>query len=188
MAQTAPPSKVGVISMTTAIIGTKEGQKAAAELDGKFAPKEKSLKAKQEEIGAKQQELNKGATTIAEARKIQLQREIQDLTKSFNRDTEDAQAEYDQERGKIVNEIGSKMAPLLEKHAKDGGFAVILDVSSQDAPVLYVDARADLTQDIIDIYDKAFPVAAAAPPPSAAKPPAAPAAKPPAAVKPAGAR
>ena len=42
----APPTKVGVIHIQNAIIGTKDGQKAAAELETKLAPRRKELEGK----------------------------------------------------------------------------------------------------------------------------------------------
>ena len=46
----APPTRVGVIHIQNAIIGTKDGQKAAAELEARVAPKRKELEAKQSAI------------------------------------------------------------------------------------------------------------------------------------------
>jgi outer membrane protein len=46
------------------------------------------------------------------------------------------------------------MMAVIEKYAKDNGYSVILDVSSQSTPVLYASSAIDITQDIIALYDK----------------------------------
>jgi outer membrane protein len=182
------PAKIAVIHIQQALIGTKEGQKAAADLQSKFEPRKKSIEEKQREIQQKQSELSKGGNTMAEAKRIALTREIDTLSKSLQRETQDAQDEFEQEQNKILNELGQRMMVVIDKYAKDNGYALVIDISSQQTPVLWAANNVNITDDIVTLYDKSAgaPAAPAAKPPAtpAAKPPAAPAAKPPAAPKP----
>jgi outer membrane protein len=182
-AQTPPQTKVGIIAFQNCIISTKDGQKAAADLTAKFGPRKGDLEKKQSTIAQLQDQLRKGSNTMSEEAKQKLMREIDQTTKSLNRDTEDAQAELDQEQNRIMQELGQRIQAVMDKYARDNGYAVILDVSSQQTPVLYAASGIDITQDIIALYDKNAPSASAPasagtqPPAAAAKPPAA-AAKP----------
>ena len=64
-----PPTKVGIINIQKAIVSTKDGQKAVAEIEAKVSSKEKELETKQAEaIRQKQEQLNKAEAT-AGARK-----------------------------------------------------------------------------------------------------------------------
>ena len=176
----APPqTKVGIIHIQNAIISTKDGQKAAAELTTRFAPKKSDLEKKQSTITQLQDQLRKGSNTMSEEAKQKLMREIDQSTKSLNRESEDAQAELDQEQNKIMQELGQRIMAVIDKYAKDNGYALILDVSSQQTPVLYATNSIDITQDIIALYDKNAPAASSAAPPAtppaAAKPAATPA-------------
>jgi outer membrane protein len=178
--QTAPPAKIGIIAFQNAIISTTDGQKAAADLTAKFGPKKGELEKKQSTISQLQDQLRKGTNTMSEEAKQKLMREIDQTTKSLNRDTEDAQAELDQEQNRIMQELGQRIQAVMDKYARDNGYAVILDVSSQQTPVLYAASGIDITQDIIALYDKNSPSAnapakpATPPPAAAAKPAAAP--------------
>src|SRR5580698_8050406 len=91
------PTKVGVIQIQSALVSTKDGQKAAAEFQNKMAPKGKELERKRSEIQELQEKLSKGGNAMAQTAKDELARSIDAKTKSFNRDTEDAQAEAQQE-------------------------------------------------------------------------------------------
>jgi outer membrane protein len=177
-----PQTKVGIIHIQNAIISTKDGQKAAADLTTRFAPKKGDLEKKQSTIAQLQDQLRKGSNTMSEEAKQKLMREIDQNTKSLNRESEDAQAELDQEQNKIMQELGQRIMAVIDKYAKDNGYALILDVSSQQTPVLYATNSIDITQDIIALYDKNAPAASSAtpatPPPAAATKPAAPAPKP----------
>jgi len=177
--QTPAQTKVGIIHIQNAIISTKDGQKAAADLTAKFAPRKADLEKKNSTIAQLQDQLRKGSNTMSEEAKQKLMREIDQTTKSLNRETEDAQAELDQEQNKIMQELGQRIVAVIDKYAKDNGYALILDVSSQQTPVLYATNSIDITQDIIALYDKNAPAATssanpATPPPAAAKPAAAP--------------
>jgi len=180
------PTKVGIIHIQQAIISTKDGQRAAAELQQKFDPKRKELEKKQSEIQGLQEQLRRGANTLSEEARQKLIREIDSRTRALNRETEDAQAEFDQEQQKILQELGGRLMQVIDKYARDNGFALILDVSSPQTPVLYAANSIDITQAIVELYDKSAPSAQA---PAAATPkPATPAAKPAAPPKPPGSK
>jgi len=190
-----PAGKVGVINVQGALISTKDGQKAAAELEAKAAPKRKELEAKQNEINSLKDQLQKGSNTLSEAAKQNLYRDIDQKTKNLKRDAEDAEAEFNQDQQKVLQQLGQRVMAVIDKYSRDNGFTLILDVSSPQTPVLYASNTIDITKDIIEMYDKnspgpvaaggstpaAAPTKAAAPTPAAPKPtaPAKPAAPPP---------
>jgi outer membrane protein len=166
--QAAAPTKVGIINIQAAIIGTREGQAAAKALEEKSAPKKKQLEAQQGEINSLRDKLNKMSSVGSEEEKRKLMADIDQKTKSFNRAVEDAQSELDQEQNKVLNELGGRMLAVLDKYAKDNGYAIILDVSNQNTPVLFAANSIDVTQEVVALYDKNAPPAAAAPPSGAA--------------------
>ena len=182
----AATGKVGVINIQSAIVTTKDGQKAAAELDSKAAPKRKTLEAKQNEINALKDQLQKGSNALSETAKQEIVRNIDTKTKSFNRDMEDAQAEVEQDQQKVLQDLGGRIMAVIDKYAKDNGFVLILDVSSPQTPVMFASNTIDVTKDIIDLYDKAAAsrtttnVAPARPIPGSGTRPNSPAARPPA--------
>src|SRR5450759_1294144 len=182
MVHAQTPTKVAIINVQNAILQTKDGQKAAAELQTRFAPKKDGLDKKQADIAALQDTLRKGSATMSEDAKAKLMRDIDANNKSLQRDTEDAQADLDAEQGKIMQELGNKVMAVLEKFATANGYALVLDVSNPQTPVLWASQTIDITGDIVKLYDQANPGTGA---PAAAKPPAAaPTAKPPAAAAP----
>ncbi|MDQ2899311.1 MAG: OmpH family outer membrane protein, partial [Acidobacteriota bacterium] len=75
-------------------------------------------------------------------------------TKSLNRDTDDANAELEQENQRLMSDLGGKMMAVLNKYASDNGYVLVLDVSSQQTPVLYASNTIDITREIIGLYDK----------------------------------
>jgi outer membrane protein len=181
LAAAQTPTKIGVIQIQTALVSTKDGQKAVQELESRMAPKQREMERKRTELQELQDKLNKGGNAMAQAAKDELARSIDQKTKSYNRDMEDARAELETEQRKLLEDLSGKMQVAIDKYALANGYAVILDVSNQNGNVLYVASGVDITKDIIDLYDKTNPTAPGAATPTT-KPAATPAPKPPAAI------
>jgi outer membrane protein len=175
-APAAAPTKVAVIQIQAALVSTKEGQKAAAELETKMGPRKKELDGKQAELKDLQDKLQRGGNTLSDSAKEELTRNIDQKTKSFNRQVEDAQAELEAEQQKLLQQLGQKMMQVIDKYAQSNGFSIVLDVSNPNTPVLYASNTIDITKEVIDLYDKTIGAAPAAAPakPAALAPPAAP--------------
>ena len=162
--QAAPapnPTKIAIINIQAAILSTKQGQKASTDLQSKFSPRKSVLEKKQSEIQGLQDQLRKGSATLSDDAKAKLERDIDTNTKSLNREAQDLNDDVDQEQGKLMNELGTRMMAVIEQYATQNGFAVVLDVSNQQSPVLWAAAAANITPDIIRLYDMANPEAAA---------------------------
>jgi outer membrane protein len=172
------PNKIAIIHLQNAIIGTKDGQKAAKELEAKFMPKRQEIEKRQQEIAALQQQLRASSNTASEDQKNKLMRDIDTKQKALQRDGEDASAELDQEQQRLFQDIGGKVMAVIDKFASDNGYAVVIDVSAQSSPILYASTAVDITRQVVETFDKNAP-AAGAPAAAPAKP---------AAPKPAGAK
>ena len=87
--------KIGVVQVQSAIVGTKEGQKAANDLEIKMAPKRKELETKQGELRKLQESLQKGGSVMNEQARAQLAREIDTKNVGFKTDQVPGGFEFD---------------------------------------------------------------------------------------------
>jgi outer membrane protein len=175
--------KLAIINIQVAISQSNDGQKAANEIQTRFAPRRQALDKAQQEINTLQDQLKNQEKTLSDDARAKLLRNIDDKTRVFNRDNEDASNELQSAEQDAINEIGQKMMNVLSEYARKNGFTMVLDVSSPQTPVLYADASIDITKDIVDLYNQAS-AKPAAPAAGAAAPAAAPAAAAPAATTP----
>jgi outer membrane protein len=162
--------KLGAINIQAAMTGTKEGQKAAGELEQKLLPRKKAIDAKAAGIRELQDRLQRGGAAMSETAKADLTRQIDERTKNYNREMEDAQAELGDENRHLIQEMTTKMTKVLDDYAAANGFHVIFDVSNPNTPVLYTSNMIDITREIIALYDKAHPLTAAPAKPAPAAP------------------
>jgi len=161
-AQAASPAqsvgKVGVINIQAAIASTAEGKQAAAELQSQFTPRMNDLQNTQKRIEDLRSRLQTGQSTLSDEEKARLTREGDQLTRTLQRKQQELQDDTNDAQQEVVNRIGRKLVDILNKYSKENGYAVILDDSSQQTPVLYAANQIDVTQDIIRLYDQNYPV------------------------------
>jgi outer membrane protein len=156
------PARVGVISVQAAIQSTAEGKQAAAELQSQFAPRQTELDNLRKQIEDLQTRLRTTSNTLSDDEKARLAREMDQLTRTYQRKQQDSQDDYTEAEREIVDRIGRKMIDVLDKYSKENGYNVILDTSAQNTPVIYAANTIDVTQDIIKLYDQNYPVKSAA--------------------------
>jgi outer membrane protein len=149
-----PNMKVAVISLQGALVGTKDGQKAAQELEAKFTPKQKDFDQRKAEINGLQDQLRKGSNTMSQEKRAELERAIDEKTKRLNRDEQDARDDLNTEQQRLLQGLGQRLMAVVTKYAKDNSYSMVLDVSSPNTPVMYASSAIDITQDIISLYDK----------------------------------
>jgi Skp family chaperone for outer membrane proteins len=170
---------MAVVDMQGAILKTKDGQQAAAEIKAKFAPKEQEIGKRNQELVAKQTAYQKTGATMSDVARAGAERDIQAMQKALQRDTDDARADVQAEENRLLGGIMQKMQSVLQRYAGDHQYAVIIDTSQQPNNLVYADKSVNITLDVVAIYDKASSPMTNAPPASMA-PPAAPAPKKPA--------
>lgn len=171
-----PPVKVGVLNLDAALAGTKEGQKAQAELEAKLGPKFAELKKLNDDIQDLQKRLDQGGAIMAAATKTDLQNSITTKTRQLQRGQQDFTDEENKEKSVVLADLYSKLEQVISKYSTENGFAVIFNIAQENTPVLWVSNQVEITQAITEAYDKAAPLAprSAAP----AKPPASSTSKP----------
>ena len=189
----ATGTKVGTINIEQAIFASNEGRRDFDELAKKFEPTQNKLKGLADEIDSLKKQLNAQQDKLNEESRDKLMKQIETKQKSFDRSTQDAQEDFQNQQGEIGNKILTKMAPLIVKYASENGYGMILDTSQQwpRGPVIWYGPAVDITQPIVETYNAQSGVpapAAGSTPTKPVKPattkPAAPASKPPATTPP----
>jgi outer membrane protein len=179
----ATGTKVGTINIEQAIFASNEGRRDFETLSKKFEPKQNELKVLADEVDSLQKQLSAQQDKLNDDSRDKLVKQIETKKKSFDRATQDAQEDYQNQQGEIGNKILTKMAPLIVKYASDNGYGMILDTSQQwpRGPVIWYGPAVDITQPIVEAYNTQSGVPAPAAGSTATKPVARPAATKPAA-------
>ena len=156
--------KVGIIDIQQAIVATNEGARDFEALQKKFEPRRTELQSLNTEVENLKKQLNTQGDKMNEDARATLVKSIETKQKSLQRSAEDAQNEFQAQQNEIAQRILQKMAPVIDKFAKSGGYGLLLDSSNPwpQGPLLWATASVDLTKTIVDAYNAQSGVAAPA--------------------------
>ena len=106
------------------------------------------------------QRLSAGLATLSQEEQARLTRQGELLARQLQRKQDEYQEDVNASQGDVIDKIGRKMIDVLDRYARENGYVAILDSSAQNTPILYASNQIDVTQDIIRLYDQAYPLKA----------------------------
>ena len=157
-------SKVALINFEQVVLASNEGQVTTLNTQKKFEPRKTQIEA----LGAEVDSLKKNLpATLPDDERASRLRAIDTKEKQLNRDVEDATTAYNTELQEALSKVAAKLAGTMREYAQQNGYTLLLDVSNQSSNVLWTSptAHSDISQAVVDAYNKSSGIAA--PPPSA---------------------
>jgi len=166
----AVPAKVAIIAFEQAVVATNEGQKAVADIQKKYEPKKNDIDARGKEVDSLKAQLQALPATASDDERATRLKAIDTKEKALQRDAEDAQNSYQSDLQEAYGKVAQKVGGTAVNYVKTHGFTLLLNVGGQQQanPVLWFTEETDVTQAVINEYNKISGVAA--PPPSAPTP------------------
>ena len=161
----AIPAKIALVAFEQAVFATNEGQRAVQDMQKKYEPKKTQIDTLAQEVDSLKKQLQSGSATLSEEERASRTKAIDTKEKQLNRDAEDANTAYQADLQEAYAKVAQKVSVTMKQYVQQGGFTVLLDVSSQQSPVMWALQSTDVTQAVVDNYNKTSGVSA--PPPSA---------------------
>jgi outer membrane protein len=171
VASASTGNKVGIVSIQDAIANTNEGKKELEALQQKFAPRQAALQAQNDEVENLKKQLQAQGDKLSDEERNNRIRTATEKQKTLQRNAEDFQNEVQQAEQEVLNRLGKKMLDVLEKYARDNGYAVVMDVSNPQTPVLYAHPATLITKNLVEAYNASSPVTPPAAKPATSNPP-----------------
>src|ERR1051326_5683089 len=159
-ASPAGGNKVGIVSIQDAIANTNEGKKELEALQQKFSPRQAAVQSQNDDLENLKKQLQAQGDKLSDEERNNRVRSATEKQKTLQRNYEDFQGEVQAAEQEILNRLGKKMLDVLEKYARDNGYAVVMDVSNPQTPVLYANPGRNITKPLIEAYNAASGVAA----------------------------
>jgi Skp family chaperone for outer membrane proteins len=153
----ATAGKIGFVDAERAVAEVDEGKARLAELQAWQAPHQARLDQLRDQVLALRDQLaaqqgKASAEAVAEIEKNQIKavREFEDVRRVYERDLE-------AKKNEVLADIAKKIGNIGSEYAKANEYDVVFILGAQ--PVIYLAESADLTDEVIEIYNKRFPVA-----------------------------
>ncbi len=152
-------AKVAIVAMRDAMLSTQDGRKAAAAMQATFAIRKTAVEKQQADLVALDDRIRKGGATMSAEMHQKLTEEMVSRKKVFDRDAQDLSDEAEAADGQLMQAITAKMGAVIDQYAKQNGYTVVMDAAQ---PVLWAAETANVTPDIVKLYDQQHPVSAPA--------------------------
>jgi outer membrane protein len=166
-----PKGKIAVINTAAFQEKVEEFKAKIDSLTRQFEPRLKEVQGLVDKITALEATLKSQTGVLAPAKIAEMTENIESMKREHKRKAEDLEADANRARDKAFEPITAKLGKFAEDYTAKRGIVMLVDLANglQSGTVIWFDRRADVTQDFINEYNKANPVATAA-----AKPPAKP--------------
>lgn len=159
-----PTARVAVIMFQAAVAQTNEFQRDVADLQKKYDPRRTELKKLNDEIDTLTKQLQTDDAKLTDAERASRARAIDEKKKQLDRETQDAQSDFQGDMQQTISGVAQKVGALMTKYAEDHGFTMVLDAGDEQAQtVLYAVPSTDITKEIIDAYNQKSGIPAPAP-------------------------
>ncbi len=161
----AIPAKVALVAFESAVFATNEGQRAVQDVQKKYEPKKAQIDTLATEVDSLKKQLQGAPATLSDEERQTRLKNIDTREKQLNRDAEDAQTAYNTDLQEAYGKVAQKVSGVTKNYVQQNGFTLLLDVSNQASNVMWALGSTDVTQAVVDAYNKSSGVTA--PPPSA---------------------
>lgn len=146
--------KIGIVNIQKVITTISEGKAVLQTLEKSFKTKQKELKAEEESIKKLQESFQKQDLVLTEQAKIKKQQELRTMVAALQQKTMQYQKDIQNQENQLKQPILEKLKPIIDEVSKSEKVALTFELTS--SPVVYAEQRVDITEQVINAYDKKY--------------------------------
>lgn len=146
-------SKVGYVDFDQVLQKTKEGRSMKKRMEKEITSKQEQLQKAEKKLQEERQQFESETSLLSDSEKRKRAQQLQMKLLEFQKKYEISQKELQDYQMKLINNIITKMRPVLGKVAKDKGYTRIDKLS---ADVLWVSEDLNVTDIVIKAYNKKY--------------------------------
>jgi outer membrane protein len=153
----AGPTKIAVIQFEAVVGQTNEGQRAFAELNTKYQPKQQQIKQESDEVDTLKKDMQTAGDKLSDTERQARLRTIDEKEKTLQRNVEDARNDFSGEMNEKFSAIAQKVAGVMTQYAQQNGYTLILDAGSsqqQQSPILWAAESTNISEAVVQAYNK----------------------------------
>lgn len=155
-APTTKPAALNIVtvSFTNVVLHTVEAQKAMAQLQTQFAPRQAQLQALNDEVEKLRKQIQSNSENTSEAEREASAEALDRKEKQLQRQTEDFRTDSETESQQVFQRVAAKVYDFLQAYAQHHGYSAVIERGSDASPVVwYVDSNIDITDQLTKDYD-----------------------------------
>lgn len=158
----AQTAGIAVIDVQKVVSDSEVGKKALAEVKAVKDKKQAEIDQRQNSLQAMQDKLDKEKDILSPDAQEKRRNEIQKSFTDLKRFREDSEQEIQGRLATALKGMEDQVLPIIQKLGNDRGYALIV---SRDQGVIYYNAKVDITDDVIRLFNEQAAAGATPQPP-----------------------
>ena len=143
--------RVAVVDMQRALNECDSGKKAKDQVKAKLEKAQDELKRQQEDFDRRREEYAKKALVLKEDERRTVEKELETRSLELKRRYEDFQRDLKRTDAELTSGIVEALYGVVQEYGQQHGYGLVLEASS--GALLYSDKSADITDEIVKIYN-----------------------------------
>lgn len=158
---TAFPAKIALVNFVGAVEETNEGQRAAMDVDKKYESKKQQLQTDAANLDAMKKKLQSPPTPLSDEERNRLVRDIDAKDKDLQREEQDDTDAFNADMNDALQKVAAKVHDFMIGYVSKNGYTLLFNYGDQQSPLIWAtqDQNADITEAIIEEYNKASGIA-----------------------------
>jgi len=150
----AKVQNIATVSFNAAVLQTAEAQKSLTALEARYAPKQKQLKALNDEVEGLRKQLADTSSNLSDAERATRARSLESKEKELQRESEDIKSDSQSESEQIFQRVATKVYAFLQTFSQQHGYTAVIERGSDAYPVVwYAAGNLDITDELIKAYN-----------------------------------
>jgi len=148
----AAATRIGYVDVQKVLVRSVVGVAAREQLEREKATMQKDVDTRRAEVDKLREELEKKGMVLAADAKREKEETLQRKVRDLRRLVDDFQKELERKEQALTARILQDLTTIIERVGKERGYLLIME--KRGASVIYGDAEADITEDIIKMFDQ----------------------------------
>jgi outer membrane protein len=147
--------KIGYVDLQRALNESEAGKKAKEDFKVQVDKLQAQLKRQKDEIDSLKDQLEKKSAVMKDDQRANLEDEYRRKLRDFERNYKDSQADLQKKDNELTGAIIKDLQEVIRDYGEREGYTLILEATS--SAVLYGAKSADLTDDVMKLYNSTRP-------------------------------
>jgi outer membrane protein len=166
----AQDAKIAVVDVQALTLASDEGKTIGEKLDKRVQALTAEMDKARKDIDAKENDLKTRDRVLSAAAKTQMQRDIDDAKRTFDRKNQDYQKELTDMQNELLVPAAERAKQELANFVAENGYTLLIDLSSERSNVVWANQGNDVTVVVLKRINDAFKKSGGAAPTPAASP------------------
>ena len=137
--------KIGFVNVARVIDKSPQADMALKKLEEEFGPRDREIRAGQQELKAIEDDLQKNELVYDEATKNQKELELRNKRRSIKRLTDEFREDYNLRRNEELNALQKLVVKAIVEIARERKFDLVLH-----EPVVFASDKIDITDEVLE--------------------------------------